>query len=159
MNKEAILRGFNKRAADILPMAPSFMSGLTNTIKAPEPIQTKILQFLQAAPTKQYKLTTPSAPQVIWNNADKLKTNYTSWANNDGFADLKKSITDGLKNPNGPGETILNFNKALTNPNPKKPGERLLPHVLSNPANAGVSNLFHHAFQMAPSNNVQTVSK
>ena len=159
MNKEAILRGLNKRAADILPMAPSFMSGLTNTIKAPEPIQTKILQFLQAAPTKQYKLTTPSAPQVMFNKVDKLKTNYTSWANNDGFADLKKSITDGLKNPNGPGETILNFNKALTNPNPKKPGELLLPHVLSNPANAGVSNLFHHAFQMAPNNNVQTVSK
>lgn len=157
MNKEAILRGFNKRAADILPMAPSFMSGLTNTIKAPEPIQTKILQFLQAAPTKQYKLTTPSAPQVIWNNVDKLKTNYTSWANNDGFADLKKSITDGLKNPNGPGETILNFNKALTNP--ISTGQRLLPHVLSNPANAGVSNLLHEAFQMAPTNTLQTASK
>lgn len=157
MNKEAMLRGFNKRAADILPMAPSFMSGLTNTIKAPEPIQTKILQFLQAAPTKQYKLTTPSAPQVIWNNADKLKTNYTSWANPGAFADMKKSLTDGLKNPNGPGETILNFNKALTNPT--STGQRLLPHVLSNPANAGVSNLLHEAFQMAPTNTLQTAAK
>ena len=157
MNKEAILRGFNKRAADILPMAPSFMSGLTNTMKAPEPIQTKILQFLQAAPTKQYKLTTPSAPQVIWNNADKLKTNYTSWANPGAFADMKKSLTDGLKNPNGPGETILNFNKALTNPT--STGQRLLPHVLSNPANAGVSNLLHEAFQMAPTNTLQTAAK
>jgi len=168
MNKEAILRGFNKRAADVLPplkpipplkaipplepipgmMHPDFMTGLTNAMNAPEHIQTKILQFLQAAPTKQYSLTTPTTRQGVFNNENQLKTNYTSWGNNDAFTGLKKTLTDGLKNPKGPGETILNFNKALTKP--ESTGERLLPHVFTNPANAGVSNLFHEAFQMAP---------